>query len=221
MVFSVHQRERGREWLLERAQVDKQHCGDARQACRFSRRVSHKSGSGHTCRRRPAFQPYAITPITSLPMDQLHFKVEDTPESPLADRQAVPYVNGVRFTELLGAVRPREEQDEPYEQYPEGNIGMEPETAFLPSHHYLEPTHPESRVGGKTVLLRCSCGDWTCTQVIAEVRVEDSEVVWAQIERIPPSVGTRTPGAPRYFRPVPDLHFDRAGYEAALTGPKD
>ncbi len=152
-------------------------------------------------------------------MDRLHFEVEDTPESPLADRQAVPYVNGVRLTELLRAVRPSDAQEEPYGQHAEDNIGMEPETAFLPSRHYFEPSQA-SRLAGKTILLRCSCGDWICTQVLAEVRVQDTEVVWAQIERVPPSVGTTTPGAPRRFRPVPDLHFDRAAYEAALRGPR-
>ena len=153
-------------------------------------------------------------------MDRLHFTVEETPGSPLADRQAVPFVNGVRFTEMLGAILPLEERDEPGEFF-EDNIGLEPETAFLPSRHYFEPTYPQSRVDGKTVLLRCSCGDWSCTQVIAEVRVEETEVVWAEIERIPPSVGTKTPGAPRFFRDVRDLHFDRTEYEAALRGPKD
>jgi hypothetical protein len=123
-------------------------------------------------------------------MDRLHFEVEETPRTPLADRQAVPYVNGERLTELLGAVPPQAKRDEPYEQYPENNIGMEPETAFLPSRHYFEPTEGGSLVSGKTVLLRCSCGDWKCTQVIAEVRVEDAEVVWAGIERIPALIGT-------------------------------
>jgi hypothetical protein len=150
-------------------------------------------------------------------MDRLHFEVEETPETPLAERQAVPYVNGVRLTEMLGAVWDPDEDEQPFEQYPEYNIGMEPETAFLPSRHYFEPT-PDSRVEGKTVLLRCNCGDWTCTQLIAEVRIEDSEVVWAQIERLPPSVEP-TPGSPRHFSSLPDLRFDRAQYEAALRGP--
>lgn len=151
-------------------------------------------------------------------MDRIDFTVEEVPETPLGDRQTVPYINGVRLTELIGAVFPPDEMEgREWRQYPEYNIGLEPADAFLPSRHYFEPSE-ESRVPGFTILLRCSCGDWMCTQVIAKVETSEREVVWSDIQRLPASVGTKA-GPTRTFRPVADLHFDRAQYEAALREP--
>ena len=127
----------------------------------------------------------------------------------MARRQAVPYVNGVRLTVLLDAVFT---DDEHHDQYPEWKIGLEPENALLPSRHYLGP--------GRTVLLRCNCGDAGCSQVVADISVDAREVVWANVECIPPYVGSKVPDAPHYFRRLDSLRFDRAEYELALQGPR-
>jgi hypothetical protein len=136
--------------------------------------------------------------------DVLSFRLEDTPESPLAELQAAPYINGQRLTVLLGL----DYKAPGARQFGEHNIGLEPEQAFLPSTHYLEPTS-DTRTPGTTVLLRCSCGDHFCTQVVATVRVTEHHVEWAEIEGRPNS-------APKKLR---TLRFDRQQYEEALRGP--
>jgi hypothetical protein len=140
-------------------------------------------------------------------MDRLDFVVEDTLESPMAKQQAAPYVNGKRLTSLL-----RLEFDAPgARQFGEHNIGLEPATTFLPSTHYLVATAPEwTRAPGTTVILRCCCGDFFCTQVVAEVNVTATVVEWANIRRCPaaPCNTLRT------------LRFDREQYESALSAPR-
>jgi hypothetical protein len=91
------------------------------------------------------------------------------------------------------------------------NIGFDPEDAFLPSRHYLEPT-PERNAAGTTLLLRCCCGVSDCSYVAARIEIADTEVSWREIH------GCDT--GPVAVQSGHEFHFDRAQYEGALRGPR-
>jgi hypothetical protein len=140
-------------------------------------------------------------------VDRLAFIVEDVPDSGIARRQAVPLINGERLTALLGLII---EGDPPEKEPLELNIGFDPDDAFLPSRHYLEPT-AERNPEGTTLLLRCCCGVWGCSYVAARIEITNTEVWWREIH------GCDT--GPITIQPGHEFHFDRAQYEGALRGP--
>lgn len=79
-----------------------------------------------------------------------------------------------------------------------------------PSRHFLGDPRLSNFDDGDTVLLGCTCGDWGCWPLVADVKVTRDSVSWSRFRN-----GHR---AAWDLKDLGPFVFKRAQYEAALQG---
>ncbi|WP_387971248.1 hypothetical protein [Glycomyces rhizosphaerae] len=79
-----------------------------------------------------------------------------------------------------------------------------------PSRHFLGEPSLSNFDDGDTVLLGCTCGDWGCWPLVADVAVTETAVSWSRFRN-----GHRGNWD---LKELGLFVFDRAQYEAALRG---
>src|SRR5579884_1504765 len=105
-------------------------------------------------------------------------RTADIPDSP-AVLEFVPVVDGVRLTDRIHDF----EQAHGMETRNESYRGLVP--AFYRCASALDHYLGRSEFGGanKAMLLGCTCGEWGCWPLLAEVSVNEESVTWGRFEQ--------------------------------------
>lgn len=159
--------------------------------------LSPPSKASVTCARPPRWYPRPVAAIT--------FSAEPKSDESGA-LEVVPVVDGILFTDRVHAFE-RSAQMEPREAY----AGLFPESFRFESArlHYTASGGMFVRKLGCAPLLGCSCGEWGCWPLWANIAVSCAEVRWSDFEQ---------PYRPdRDYSAFGPFVFARGEYDAALA----
>jgi len=146
-------------------------------------------------------------------MDRIQFLVSVETRGTDSLRTVEPVVNGIPLRELAAAAEAAAAASDGRPELAGAYAGLhDGDELKWPSKHFLGRPELQWFEDGDTVLLGCTCGEWGCWPLTAQVGIDDAAVSWS---------GFRNGHRDWDLSGLGPFAFERAQYEAALGKPVD